>query len=182
MVKRVTAQIKRRAKEKERKTIPNASLRKNVEEPLGEAGSRQQDGGSSETKKPSEHLAEEGKVADTEKTTPPQGANSATGVTEKSDQMQAAGSHEENTTKEKPDVNSWMKNYKKQKKSGGKGNPGEQQKTPRHQETNEKAKQPKQTSSSSRRETVHQRSEEKESHAEQTDIEQQQKRNCPPAQ
>ena len=167
MVKRVTAQIKRRAKEKERTTIPNASLRKNVEEPLGEAGSRKQDGGSSETKKPSEHQAEEGKVGDTEKTAPPQGANSATGVTEKSDQMQAAGSHEENTTKEKPDVNSWMKNYKKQKKSGGKGNPGEQQKTPRHQETNEKAKQ---TSSSSRRETVHQRSEEKESHAEQTDI------------
>ena len=87
-----------------------------------------------------------------------QDVNSVTGVTEKSDQMQTAGPHEENTKREKPDVKSWMKNYKKQR-TDGKSNPGEQQ-------TNEKAKQSEETLSRSRlhRETVHQRSEEKQSH------------------
>ena len=91
------------------------------------------------------------------KKTTNQDVNSVTGVTEKSDQMQTAGPHEENTKREKPDVKSWMKNYKKQR-TDGKSNPGEQQ-------TNEKAKQSKETLSRSRlqRETVHQRSEEKQS-------------------
>ena len=40
-----------------------------------------------------------------------------------------------NTKKEKPDVLSWTKKYKQNPRSGGKTNPGEQQKT-RHQETN----------------------------------------------
>ena len=68
--------------------------------------------------------------------------NSATGATEKSDQLQTTGSHEENTKMEKPDVKSWMKNYKKQR-TDGKSIPGEQQ-------TNEKAKQAKETLSRSR--------------------------------
>ena len=124
-------------------SVPNVSLRKNAEEPLGEAGSQKQDGNSSETKNSSGHLSEEGKETDNEKTTP-QGANSATGVTEKSDQIPAASSHEENTRKEKRDVNSWMK----QKRTSAQSNQGEQQRTGQQVKT-EKAE-PKDTSSSSR--------------------------------
>ena len=72
---------------------------------------------------PSGPLAEGGKVGVNEKTTP-QGVNSATGVTEKSDQMLPARSHEEK-----------------------KANPGEQQKTG-HQVKTDKAE-PKETLSSS---------------------------------
>ena len=75
--------------------------------------------------------------------------NSATGATEKSDQLQTTGSHEENTKMEKPDVKSWMKNYKKQR-IGGKSN----------EETLSR--------STPRRKTVYQRSKEKESHIEET--------------
>merc|ERR1712130_946772 len=151
-------QIKRKAKEKEgttERTIPNVNPRKTTEEPLRET-TRRQDGSSTETEKPSGNLAEEEKVADNEKTIP----QGATGGTETSDQKPAASYHEENTKKEKPDVNSWMKNYKKQKK--GKTSPGEQK--PKHQDTNEKI-QPKENSSSSKsqRETVHEHSEEEES-------------------
>merc|ERR1712130_151140 len=152
-------QIKRKAKEKEgttEKTTPNANPRKTTEEPLRATGTRRQDGSSTETEKPSGNLAEEEKVADNEKTIP----QGATGGTETSDQKPAASYHEENTKKEKPDVNSWMKNYKKQKK--GKTSPGEQK--PKHQDTNEKI-QPRENSSSSKsqRETVHEHSEEEES-------------------
>ena len=154
LVKRVTAQIKMRAKEKEGKTeatIPNGSHGKNTEEPPRGAGVRKQDGGSNE--KPSGNLAAEAKGGDYERTQActPQGVKSATGDTEKSDQMQAATSREENTTKEKPDVNAWMKNYKQKRKSATKTNPLEHKTG--HQEKSDKA-QPKETLSTDQRETV----------------------------
>merc|ERR1712130_652210 len=63
-------------------------------------------------RKQSGHLAEEEKVGAYEEII----SQGATGGTETSDQKPATSSHEENTKKEKYDVNAWMKHYKNKKK------------------------------------------------------------------